>query len=293
MKETFQAVDRRFLEGQGTSNPTCGSCALLCLLEGGSLYSAIVGDSRAILVRRGEKGVVTGIPLTIDQNTSHDGECAKVVARSGDPEAIRYNESEVMRGMRREAIKRVGGTLMVTRALGDGYLKDKAYSMWPFNRSLPYITGKPKVSRVEIDIAKDAFVVVASDGIWEHMTNDQVAVEVMRHADCEAEKASSAAVPAKGAKGDKAKGKEKEGKGTKDNIATGLVDEVVRIAARKQCMPVAELRSMRPGGARRGYLDDLTVVIVPLPLIAASKKRAAGGAGGGVEEERSVKRKTG
>jgi len=31
-----------------------------------------------------------------------------------------------------------------------------------------------QVSRVEIDLEKDAFVVVASDGIWEHMTNDQV-----------------------------------------------------------------------------------------------------------------------
>ena len=52
-------------------------------------------------------------------------------------------------------------------------------------------------------------------------------------------------------------------------------------------------------GARRGYIDDLTVVIVPLPLIAASRKRAAagggasGGGGAGGEGERSVKRKTG
>ena len=54
---------------------------------------------------------------------------------------------------------------MVTRALGDGYLKAAAYSMPPFNRALPYITSKPKVTRVELDAASDAFVVVASDGV--------------------------------------------------------------------------------------------------------------------------------
>lgn len=277
-------MDTRFLEAHGAANPTCGSCALLCLLEGGALYAAIVGDSRAILVRRGAKGAVSGLPLTVDQNTSHAGECAKVVARSGDKEAIRYNESEA-RGMRREAIKRVGGTLMVTRALGDGYLKAAAYSMPPFNRALPYITSKPKVTRVELDAASDAFVVVASDGVWEHMSNDEVAAEVVRIADGEAEHGR----PAKEGKPGKGKGKERREKGeTRDNMATSLIDEVVRLAARKQCMPAAELRSMRPGGPRRGYIDDLTVVIVPLgAAIGAGKKRAAGAA----EEERSVKRK--
>ena len=111
-------MDTRFLEAHGAANQTCGSCALLCLLEGGALYAAIVGDSRAILVRRGAKGAVSGGAAHCRPEHVRTPESAPRWWRApGDKEAIRYNESEA-RGMRREAIKRVGGTLMVTRALG-------------------------------------------------------------------------------------------------------------------------------------------------------------------------------
>jgi hypothetical protein len=108
LKRAFVAIDKEFLDLHGGRLPTTGSCGLLCYIEHGVLWSAIVGDSRsahsipwilkasavpdlsispcvcrAIIVRR--KRCPRGLNLTEDQNTSNRSECAKVISRSGDP----------------------------------------------------------------------------------------------------------------------------------------------------------------------------------------------------------------
>ena len=85
-----------------------------------------------------------------------------------DKEAVRYNERDLIGHRRENATMRVAGSLMVTRALGDGYLKRKDLSMPPFQQHVPYITVKPKVTKIELD-SSHAFLVIASDGIWDHL----------------------------------------------------------------------------------------------------------------------------
>ena len=62
---------------------------------------------------------------------------------------------------------RVAGTLAVTRALGDMYLKHRRYSPDDFRPHVPYITAEPATSATELDPRKDLLVVLASDGLWE------------------------------------------------------------------------------------------------------------------------------
>jgi len=54
----------------------------LCICMHVQKRTANSGDSRAIVVQRGERGAVHGVPLTTDLNTSCIPECAKVAARS-------------------------------------------------------------------------------------------------------------------------------------------------------------------------------------------------------------------
>lgn len=70
-------------------------------------------------------------------------------------------------------IKRVAGSLSVTRALGDAYLKTPVLSFEPFRDYAPFITALPEVkSRILCD--EDRIIVLASDGVWEHLSEESV-----------------------------------------------------------------------------------------------------------------------
>ena len=78
---------------------------------------------------------------------------------------------------------RVAGSLVPSRAIGDEYLKHGKYSCWPFKTYLPYITHKPQVRSYRVEERNDAAgdelgnvpvfsIVVASDGLWDLLSND-------------------------------------------------------------------------------------------------------------------------
>eukprot|EP00557_Chaetoceros_sp_GSL56_P004646 CAMPEP_0176505086 /NCGR_PEP_ID=MMETSP0200_2-20121128/16297_1 /TAXON_ID=947934 /ORGANISM="Chaetoceros sp., Strain GSL56" /LENGTH=632 /DNA_ID=CAMNT_0017904597 /DNA_START=369 /DNA_END=2263 /DNA_ORIENTATION=+ len=60
------------------------------------------------------------------------------------------------------------GSLSVTRALGDAYLKTPTLSFSPYKAHAPYISALPEVS-ARILSKKDRLLVLASDGIWERV----------------------------------------------------------------------------------------------------------------------------
>lgn len=69
---------------------------------------------------------------------------------------------------------RVAGNLMVTRALGDVYLKVPDLSLSPFCHRVPYLTCDPETMVVERDPAREYFVIMGSDGIWDHIDREEV-----------------------------------------------------------------------------------------------------------------------
>ena len=68
-------------------------------------------------------------------------------------------------------ILRVAGSLAVTRALGDAYLKTPLLSMFPYQRHAPYITARPEVTCRLLprggDTNETALLILATDGVWE------------------------------------------------------------------------------------------------------------------------------
>ena len=73
-------------------------------------------------------------------------------------------------------MKRVAGSLAVTRALGDAYLKSPLLSFAPYKKHAPYITAKPEITIRRIKKRRgyldDKILVLASDGIWERASGN-------------------------------------------------------------------------------------------------------------------------
>ncbi|KAI5784640.1 phosphatase 2C-like domain-containing protein [Geopyxis carbonaria] len=152
-----------------------GSCALLAFYESRSklLRVAVTGDSRAVLGRRGKNGKWSATPLSEDQTGSNAAEEKRM--RGEHP-----GEEHVIRN------GRVLGGLEPTRAFGDAFykwtretqtkIKDQFFGRTPSQllKTPPYVTAEPVITTTQIEPENGDFVVMATDGLWEMLTNEEV-----------------------------------------------------------------------------------------------------------------------
>ncbi|KAL1459198.1 hypothetical protein WDU94_011205 [Cyamophila willieti] len=154
MEDGFLDIDQT-MKGKPTLNGNeCGSTAICILIKNNLLYCANVGDSRAIAC---VNGVVH--PLSQDHKPTNAKEKKRILAAGGTVES-----------------KRVNGMLALSRALGDYQFK-KNESLGPREQA---VTALPDV--IEKKLTPDwEFLVIACDGIWEVMSNQEVASFVRDH----------------------------------------------------------------------------------------------------------------
>lgn len=111
--------------------------------------------------------VTRPIDLTTDHSAYNPAEVTAVLRRCNNaPRAI----SAGVGG----GIKRVAGSLAVTRALGDAYLKTPLLSFNPYKSHAPYITARPEVNCRPIVKNGDKVLVLATDGVWERASGEDV-----------------------------------------------------------------------------------------------------------------------
>lgn len=107
------------------------------------------------------------IDLTTDHSAYNPAEVTAVLRRCNNaPRAI----SAGLGG----GIKRVAGSLAVTRALGDAYLKTPRLSFFPYKTHTPYITARPEVNCRPIVKGGDKVLMLATDGVWERAGGEDV-----------------------------------------------------------------------------------------------------------------------
>ncbi|KAJ3023182.1 UNVERIFIED_CONTAM: hypothetical protein HDU68_008748 [Siphonaria sp. JEL0065] len=155
-----------------------GACSLLAYIDGNDIYVACTGDSRAVIGRRKVDGVWESLDLSVDQTVRNANEYSRLLdEHPGELETV------VVKG-------RVLGGLMPTRAFGDSRYK------WPTrlaevllpnvtNRSIPknyltppYVTAKPVVSHYRITPSRDLFLVLATDGLYDELSSQEVVTVV-------------------------------------------------------------------------------------------------------------------
>ncbi|GLI60105.1 hypothetical protein VaNZ11_002148 [Volvox africanus] len=196
LKEAFVKTDAEF------ANDGCaamvGSTALVALVGTRKVWLANCGDSRAVLCRAGK-----AIQLTDDHKPEREDEAERVEKAGG--QVLFWNGHRVM------------GVLAMSRAIGDHGLR-------------PYIIPEPEVS-VWCRTEDDDFLLLASDGLWDVMANQEATNLCIRCIKRAREKGASrnaalriaASVLTKAA----------IDRGSKDNVTVVIVD----------------LRSERPGAA--------------------------------------------
>ncbi|KAJ5678703.1 hypothetical protein N7462_006947 [Penicillium macrosclerotiorum] len=152
-----------------------GSCALLSFYDSQSkdLKVAVAGDSRAVLGRRGPNGKWTATALSEDLTGGTPSEMERLRAEHpGEPYVTRNG--------------RILGGLEPSRAFGDAFYKwsrevqDKIKQQFfgrtphPLLKTPPYVTAEPIITTTKIDPSKGDFIVMATDGLWEMLSNEEV-----------------------------------------------------------------------------------------------------------------------
>ncbi|KUL83855.1 hypothetical protein ZTR_06604 [Talaromyces verruculosus] len=152
-----------------------GSCALLAFYDSQSqdLRIAVAGDSRAVLGRRGPSGKWVATALSEDQTGGTPSEIERLQKEHPGEQYVVRNG-------------RILGQLEPSRSFGDAFYKwtretqDKIKSRFfgrtphPMLKTPPYVTAEPIITRTKIDPKQGDFVVLATDGLWEMLTNEEV-----------------------------------------------------------------------------------------------------------------------
>ncbi|VVB02121.1 unnamed protein product [Arabis nemorensis] len=141
IKRAYKSTDDYIL--QNVVGPRGGSTAVTAIVvDGKKLVVANVGDSRAILCSTKTDHVKQ---ITVDHEP--DKEKDLVESKGGFVSKKSGN------------VPRVDGQLAMTRAFGDGRLKE-------------HITVRPDIEIVEID-DDTKFLILASDGLWKVVSNEE------------------------------------------------------------------------------------------------------------------------
>lgn len=149
LHEVFLSAEDEFekswkLEDQESiSKSFPGTTALCAVLHGNILTIANVGDSRAILCRDGKP-----TRLSLDQTLDRNDERERVIELGG--QVFQHDG-----GWR---LKPVG--LAVSRSIGDFDMKQVG------------VICAPEIQSIQIDPQRDSFVILATDGVWDVLPDD-------------------------------------------------------------------------------------------------------------------------
>ncbi|KAB1218014.1 putative protein phosphatase 2C 38 [Morella rubra] len=234
INKAFLATEEEFLslvKKQWLSKPqiaSVGSCCLVGIICSGLLYIANAGDSRVVLGRQ-EKAVntVKAVQLSYEHNAS-------VESVREELHSLHPNDPQIV--VLKHKVWRVKGLIQVSRSIGDAYLKKAEFNREPLLSKFrlpepfhkPILLAEPTIA-VQKLYPEDQFLIFASDGLWEHLSN-QEAVDIVQSC-------------------------------PRNGIARKLVKSALCEAAKKREMRYSDLKKI-DRGVRRHFHDDITVIVL-------------------------------
>ncbi|CAH1421634.1 unnamed protein product [Lactuca virosa] len=249
IRKAFQSTEEGFLSivaKQWAVKPqlaSVGTCCLIGVICNGTLFIANVGDSRAVLGRTVKAtGEVIAIQLSVEHNASIESIRQELhTLHPDDPQIVVLKHN----------VWRVKGLIQISRSIGDVYLKKAEFNREPLYAKFrlrdpikkPILSSDPSISVHEIQ-PFDQFLIFASDGLWEQLTNQEAVDIVQKH-------------PHNGS-------------------AKRLLKAALHEAAKKREMRYSDLKKI-DRGVRRHFHDDITVVVLFLDSNLVSKASSKGG----------------
>ncbi|TYI56211.1 hypothetical protein E1A91_D11G193800v1 [Gossypium mustelinum] len=260
IKKAYQATEDGFFSlvtKQWPMNPqiaAVGSCCLVGVVCNGTLYIANVGDSRAVL---GRLVKATGEVLAIQLSSEHN---VAIESVRQEMHSLHPDDSHIV--VLKHNVWRVKSLIQISRSIGDAYLKKAEFNREPLYQKfrlrqpfrMPILSSEPSVSMHELQ-PHDQFLIFASDGLWEHLSN-QGAVDIVQNH-------------------------------PRNGSARRLVKVALQEAAKKREMRYSDLKKI-DRGVRRHFHDDITVIVVFLDSNLVSRAISAKGPslslrGGGIK----------
>ncbi|KAL6565364.1 hypothetical protein OROGR_002315 [Orobanche gracilis] len=243
IKNAYLATEEEFLsvvKKQWETRPqiaSVGSCCLVGVVCNGLLYVANAGDSRVVLgrVEKGDKAI-KAVQLSDEHNASFASVREELHSlHPDDPEIV----------VLKHKVWRVKGIIQVSRSIGDAYLKKAEFNRVPllpkFRLTEPFekpiLLAEPSIHVQKLH-PDDQFLIFASDGLWEHLSN-QEAVEIVHTS-------------------------------PRNGIARKLVKAALQEAAKKREMRYSDLKKI-DRGVRRHFHDDISVIVLFLDLYLSDR----------------------
>ena len=159
MKKGFLEIDEVLKKENQDERPSGGTTAVACMVSPNKLIWANCGDSRGLLCRSSKLEYAT-----LDHKPMNEQERLRIEKAGGT----------VM-------MQRVNGSLAVSRALGDFDYKRSS----ELKQSEQLVSPEPDMHILERSAANDQFLLLACDGVYDVMTNDEVIAFVLRHLELE------------------------------------------------------------------------------------------------------------
>ncbi|KAL0412373.1 UNVERIFIED_CONTAM: putative protein phosphatase 2C 60 [Sesamum radiatum] len=247
IRKAFQATEDGFFSVVSRQWPlkpqiaAVGSCCLVGVICSGTLYVANLGDSRAVLGRLVKAtGEVLAIQLSAEHNASFESVRQEL-------QSLHPDDSQIV--VLKHNVWRVKGLIQAE------YNREPLYQKFrlrePFKR--PILSSEPSITVHQL-LPHDQFIIFASDGLWEHLTNQEAVDLVQNH--------------------------------PRSGSARRLVKAALQEAAKKREMRYSDLKKI-DRGVRRHFHDDITVVVVFLDSHLVSRASSVRGGnisvkGGGI-----------
>ncbi|KAL8517950.1 hypothetical protein ACS0TY_009304 [Phlomoides rotata] len=248
IKNAYLATEDEFLsmvKKQWEIKPqmaSVGSCCLVGVICSGLLYIANAGDSRVVLGRlsMAEKEV-KAVQLSSEHNANLESVRQELHSlHPDDPQIVVLKHN----------VWRVKGIIQVSRSIGDAYLKRNEFNRPPLLPKFrvptsfhkPILLAEPSIVVQELH-PQDLFLIFASDGLWEHLSN-QEAVDLVNSS-------------------------------PRNGVARKLVKAALHEAAKKREMRYSDLKKI-DGGVRRHFHDDITVIVLFLDSNSISSSSYTG-----------------
>ena len=238
IKKSFAKIEQEFYDlalkkyNNGEGKASCvGSCALICLIYKDVLYVANLGDSKARLIKE-DNGTFRSVKLMHRHNSEKPREKEKLFK-------LFPEEKDIVICKRADGtVCYVKGRLQPTRSFGDLHLKYKEFNEHQgsnFKRPIsnfngPYISSIPELTIYPLNYDEDKYLIVATDGLCDHVTSNEVCDILNKKKDAKAE---------------------------------DFLHKVLLNAATESNKTIDQLKNISLG-KRRNYHDDTTIIFLPL-----------------------------
>ncbi|CAL9151754.1 unnamed protein product [Musa hybrid cultivar] len=234
IRKAYQATEEGFISlvtKQWPVKPqiaSVGSCCLVGVICGDMLYIANLGDSRVVL---GRLVKATREVLAVQLSAEHN---VGIESVRKELQSIHPDDRQIV--LLKHNVWRVKGLIQVCRSIGDVYLKKAEFNREPLHVKFrlrepfkkPILSSEPSITVHSLQ-PQDQFLIFASDGLWEHLSN-QEAVDIVQN-------------------------------NPRGGSARRLVKIALQEAAKKREMRYSDLTKIGRG-VRRHFHDDITVIVV-------------------------------